>query len=1358
MKIGIIFDNQTRSETTGFYCRRALSQLAEVEHLLPEELNNIPKGLFDLFLLIDDGLDYEIPDQLRPRAAWAIDTHMNMQRSIQRFGNADWIFAAQKNGAEQMSQALGRPVQWLPLACDPKLHHPVVGIPVQFDIGFVGHPVGHRRCQLLDVLKEQFPSCWVGQAFHQEMALQYSKLHVAFNCSIAGDVNMRLFEALACGCALVTDDIDDNGLDELFDTSRHLLCYRDESELIAVTRELVEDGERRSRLAELGRQHVLEHHTYGRRMQVLLEHVVNKMANTPPAIPYTKSQEYFEFDRPDVASLVPSSATRIIDIGCGGGRLGATIKQRQTCFVTGVEQSRFAAQRAANRIDQVVECSIDDLSIDSFPENSADCIIFADVLEHLRRPIDILKKCSKWLSDEGNIVVSVPNNRHHSVVRGLLDGNWTYERAGLLDEDHVRCFTFNELEKLLFRAGFSTAELLKVPGGGYREWESAGRPLELDLGRARVTCRSEAEAEEFFVYQHVVRATPRKRPTFGLTSIIIPTFNQLSYTQQCVDSIVSRTDEPYELIFVDNASTDGTPDYLNSVDGARVICNESNRGFAPAVNQGIEAADGDQILLLNNDTIVTTGWLEGLLEALHDRPDTGLVGPVSNQVSGPQQIPVEYEDLASLDGFAWRRREQREMTQADRLVGFCLLLRREVVDTIGLLDERFEIGCFEDDDLCRRALEAGYKAFIASHVFVHHFGSVTFQASGFDFRAIMKENQKRYDHKWADRELQLPVIQPVTEKASRKTGTANGVANLGEIPEIDAGHRVLESDAMPSTPEAPEDMHNSFSDQLVRDRYRVVEVPNNGQLLQRKQPHISLCMIVRDNEDTMHACLDSVYPWVDEIIIVDTGSVDNTQSICKEFGARMFDFPWCDDFSAARNASIEQARGQWVFWMDSDDTIPQEQGKKLRELALGEHRDDVFGYVAQVQCPSGQAGELTVVDHVKLFRNLPELRFEHCIHEQILPAIRRAGGTVEFTDIHVVHSGSRQTPEVRTSKLQRDFRILEKDLVERPDHPFVLFNLGMTCEDAGEFRAAEDYLRRCIEVSGVQESHLRKAWALRVNCLRSLERISDAIEMASGALKLFPGDKELLFRRAMLHQDAKQYNNAVSDYQQVLDEPTGRVFQSLDPSICGYKAHHNLAITLKELGRIEEAIPHWTNASQQCPHFRPAWLSLMRCWLELKNFDEANQILKSIPKTPNDSTWAIAAALLDEAKGEVAAAHRRLETAWDCSGDYECLEEAGRILMHSGQAKCAVGVLQRLEAAQPSNAAILHNLGAALHASGQEGEAIAFLHDSLRLRPDGSHTRQLLADAYHRSGNEQMASNILSAEASDLPRNADHST
>ncbi len=207
-----------------------------------------------------------------------------------------------------------------------------------------------------------------------------------------------------------------------------------------------------------------------------------------------------------------------------------------------------------------------------------------------------------------------------------------------------------------------------------------------------------------------------------------------------------------------------------------MIENATNRGFPAAVNQAIAGATGNQILLLNNDTIVTTGWLGRLLRALHGEPTIGLVGPCSNCVSGPQQVEIGYESLTDLDGFAWDwgKAHDGQRVDVNRLVGFCLLIRRAVVDAIGLLDEQFGVGCFDDDDYCLRAIQAGYRAVIAADAFVHHFGERTFIGMGMDFTAVMNDNEQRFRAKWAIAGTASPVQAHASPALRRRPAAIRG--------------------------------------------------------------------------------------------------------------------------------------------------------------------------------------------------------------------------------------------------------------------------------------------------------------------------------------------------------------------------------------------------------------------------------------------------------------------------------------------------------------------------------------------------------------------------------------------------------
>lgn len=243
-----------------------------------------------------------------------------------------------------------------------------------------------------------------------------------------------------------------------------------------------------------------------------------------------------------------------------------------------------------------------------------------------------------------------------------------------------------------------------------------------------------------------------------LTSIIILCFNGLDYTRQCLDSIKEFTPEPHEIVIVDNGSTDGTHEFLrryaNKYSNVKIITNESNAGYAVGNNQGIKAVQGDYIVLLNNDVVVTSGWLTRMIGHLEESCEVGMVGPVSNSVSGAQLIHrVPYSNnLSQMHNFA-REIEEKNAGQTEscmRLVGFCLLVRKEVLEIIGGLDEGYMTGNFEDDDLCLRSWIAGYRNVIAKDVFVHHFGSMSFKENSIDYSCTMDTNRSHFLEKWKE--------------------------------------------------------------------------------------------------------------------------------------------------------------------------------------------------------------------------------------------------------------------------------------------------------------------------------------------------------------------------------------------------------------------------------------------------------------------------------------------------------------------------------------------------------------------------------------------------------------------------------
>lgn len=254
---------------------------------------------------------------------------------------------------------------------------------------------------------------------------------------------------------------------------------------------------------------------------------------------------------------------------------------------------------------------------------------------------------------------------------------------------------------------------------------------------------------------------PAMRETFAKVSIIIVTFNNLELNRLCLESIYTRTEWPhYEVIVVDNASSDETPEYLKEAEktfsNLRVILNRTNLGCAPANNIGLEQATGEYLVLLNNDTIVTRGWLSSLIRRLNSDSTIGLIGPVTNAIANEARVEVGYPGIDEMPSWAagYVREHDGEVFPIHMLAMFCVAMRRTVFEQVGPLDERFAVGMFEDDDYCRRIRALGYKLVCVRDSFIHHWQRASFRLLGEDeYLRVYQANRNRYEKKWHNDQL-----------------------------------------------------------------------------------------------------------------------------------------------------------------------------------------------------------------------------------------------------------------------------------------------------------------------------------------------------------------------------------------------------------------------------------------------------------------------------------------------------------------------------------------------------------------------------------------------------------------------------
>jgi GT2 family glycosyltransferase len=227
----------------------------------------------------------------------------------------------------------------------------------------------------------------------------------------------------------------------------------------------------------------------------------------------------------------------------------------------------------------------------------------------------------------------------------------------------------------------------------------------------------------------------------SLISIIIPVFNQLTYTKECLDHIYKYTNIPYELIIIDNGSSDGTGEFLK-IGSATVISNKTNKGVYIAWNQGIQASQSDQIVIMNNDILVTPHWASSLLQFSNTHPRL-VIGPAMRE--GALNYPlIEYSEKftrACLHAF-----------RMNELCNFSLvLIKRSYFDEVGLFDEQYFV-TRGDDDMLIRLREKGIRTAVTGSAFVHHYSekTQTAQTSLFDIQVIRKKDDDLFHNKWRD--------------------------------------------------------------------------------------------------------------------------------------------------------------------------------------------------------------------------------------------------------------------------------------------------------------------------------------------------------------------------------------------------------------------------------------------------------------------------------------------------------------------------------------------------------------------------------------------------------------------------------
>ncbi|MDE6608271.1 MAG: methyltransferase domain-containing protein [Lachnospiraceae bacterium] len=266
---------------------------------------------------------------------------------------------------------------------------------------------------------------------------------------------------------------------------------------------------------------------------------------------------------------------------------------------------------------------------------------------------------------------------------------------------------------------------------------------------AEFYCDNDADKETILQYKDNIERNAEWN--VKKTAIVIASYDQAELMKQCIISIrENNLASSYEMIVVDNHSTDGITEWLCAQEDIKLICNKENKGFPYACNQGIKIAEPESdIFLLNNDTIVTPNAIFWLRMGLYSGNRVGAAGSITNHAGNNQRIEEEFETVEEYLQFAKTNNIPMKNPYEKKiyLIGFALLLKREALDETGLLDVRFTPGCFEDNDLGIRLHLAGYQVYLCQNSFIYHYGHGD-GINSHTWDSVMEINKDKLKEKW----------------------------------------------------------------------------------------------------------------------------------------------------------------------------------------------------------------------------------------------------------------------------------------------------------------------------------------------------------------------------------------------------------------------------------------------------------------------------------------------------------------------------------------------------------------------------------------------------------------------------------
>lgn len=477
------------------------------------------------------------------------------------------------------------------------------------------------------------------------------------------------------------------------------------------------------------------------------------------------------------------------------------------------------------------------------------------------------------------------------------------------------------------------------------------------------------------------------------------------------------------------------------------------------------------------------------------------------------------------------------------------------------------------------------------------------------------------------------------------------------------------------------------------------------------QNRLSVCMIVKNESSNLPVAIESIRAVADEIVVVDTGSTDDTREVATKLGARVVEYPWDGSFSSARNRAIDEARLEWILFLDADETLDPDSCQEISKAI----QQDADAYWVSIESPvRAKAGKVFVNAFPRLFRKLEGVRFEGRVHEQILPSLQRLGAKIRGSKIRIRHSGYDLSKDQLEAKLRRNLDLLHAEIEANPSNVTALFHMGETQSLLGNYQEAVRYYRLALSGEDLPAEAKAVCHQNLASALIKLQQYGEALNQVRMAEGLNPDLLTTRLVKASALFGLKRYDDAEQEIFDYVRDAQKRKRAAI------FRLDFN-------------------------PDIASALVLIAKCRLAKGDWKGAESALSEALKLDRNAEASVLLGRICFERMQFSKAVVHFKDAVEMVGDDEELYfELAKAYVACGALEQGIKVMEEAKNSIQVSASFLKCLGLLrIKARDLEG-AIQELEEALKIDPQDDDARRKLAGLYHRVGKTSQAVALLS--------------